>query len=338
MLHEEFLQNMSFKNIIGHEKAIEILSGILSRKKIATTYLFCGESGIGKKIAALNFAKALNCLRTDDAVTSRGSDQEKGPCDECVSCVKIDGGTHPDFLMIAPEDRLIRIEEIRMIDDALSFRPFEGKKKVVIVDEADTMNSAAANAFLKTLEEPPPDSIIILVSSKPDRLPDTIRSRCSRINFAPLSYDACRRILDEKIPGESTDLIARLSMGRPGIALKRDILEERKWSFDLFESMLKAEKDGWTSREEMELWFEHGLTLLRDMAVLKIAGQTSFLINIDCEDYIRSVSNSVELNVIIYCYHELNNLKGLLFFNLNKSIAWNYTASLLRKELIRKNA
>ena len=85
--------------------------------------------------------------------------------------------------MTAPEKGEIRVDEIRMIEDVISLAPYEGKRKVVIVDDAETMNPSAANAFLKTLEEPPPQSIIILISASPDRLPETIRSRCSRINF-----------------------------------------------------------------------------------------------------------------------------------------------------------
>ena len=103
---------------------------------------------------------------------------------------------HPDLLVISPEGGQIRIEEIRSINDTLSLKPFEGRWKVVVVDEASTMNPYAANAFLKTLEEPPKDSLIILVSSNPERLPDTIRSRCSRVNFTPLSYEACKKVIE----------------------------------------------------------------------------------------------------------------------------------------------
>ncbi len=343
---------MSLKNIIGQEKAVEILFGIMKRQKIAASYLFCGEPGVGKKTAAINFAKALNCKkdRNDIWVMGNGSLPPQPPltkggikggvdsslfdaCDECESCKKTDAGTHPDFMIVLPEERQIRIEEVRMIDESLSFKPFEGRKKIVVVDDADTMNISAANAFLKTLEEPPEDSIIILISSKPDRLPDTIRSRCSRINFGPLSSESCRHVLEGKIHEESIELVTRLSMGRPGTALSGDLIEERTWFFNLFKCMLNAEKDGWASREDMDLWFEIVLTILRDMAVLKITGETSKLINIDLHEYISKLSKFTDLKVIINIQSELNQLRNLLMFNLNKSVTWNYTASLLRKEL-----
>jgi DNA polymerase-3 subunit delta' len=333
---------MSLKNIIGQKKAIGILFEIIKRQKIATSYLFCGEPGIGKKTSAINFAKALNCQRTDFSLYSNnspGASLETGSeggfdaCDVCESCIKIEAGNHPDFLLIVPVERQIRIEEIRRIDEALSFKPFEGRKKIVVIDDADTMNISSANAFLKTLEEPPEDSVITLISSKPDRLPDTLRSRCSRINFTPLSPESCKAVLEGNIAEKSLEFISRLSMGRPGIALCGDLMEEKIWFLNLFKSMLNAEKDSWSSREDMELWFEHVLTFLRDMAVLKITGDASKLIHLDLHEYLNKLANSVDLKVIIYIYNELNLLKGLLMFNLNKSITWNYASSILRKEL-----
>ncbi len=347
---------MSLKNIIGQERAVEILRGSFKNRRVATSYLFCGEPGVGKKTAAIQFAKALNCRKTADSWKletgnalsldfaprgegkSLGSDREDenlDSCDVCESCVKIESGVHPDFLLVSPEDRQIRIEEVRMVEDALSFKPFEGRKKVVVVDGAEMMNLPAANAFLKTLEEPPEDSILILVSARPDLLPPTISSRCARINFSPLPTAACRTVLGATVPVKDVELVARLSMGRPGAAFTADLLEERQWFLGLLEGMLDAEKDGWTSREDMEKWFEYALLVLRDMACLKIDGDVSRLINADLGEYLERMSKSLDLHVIIRLYGELNRLKGLLMFNLNKSITWNFTASLLRKEMTR---
>jgi DNA polymerase-3 subunit delta' len=359
---------MSLAEIIGQEKAIRILTGVLERKRLASSYIFCGEPGIGKKLTALNFAKALNCLKDrkdSDALSvmrnellppqpplARGGItgepfQDSSPithhasrikafdaCDQCESCLKINSGSHPDLLLVAPEDRQIKIDEIRLIDDALSFRPFEGRKKIVIVDDADTMNIAAANAFLKTLEEPPGDSVLVLISSRPDRLPATIRSRCSRVNFFALSLGTCKQVLRGKVPDEELELLTRLSMGRPGLALSSDLKEEIAWFSGLLKAMLNAEKDSWASREEMDKWFGYVLTMMRDAAVLRITGEASQLINADLGEHIYKLGKYKELQVIIDIYKELSQLKGLLMFNLNKSLTWNYTASLLRKGLV----
>ncbi len=122
-------------------------------------------------------------------------------------------------------------------------------------------------------------------------------------------------------------------MGRPGAAASSDLLEQRAWFLDLLKAMLAAERDAWASREDIELWFEHLLVLLRDIAVLKVTGDVSRLINIDLGGFLSGLSKSVDLKGIINMQKELNSLRELLFFNLNKSVTWNYTASLLRKEL-----
>ncbi len=331
---------MSLTNIIGQSKATTMLLGMLRRQRIASSYIFCGESGIGKRTAAINFAKALNCTHGAQAPGDAEAADPAGlpapdtvdACDVCNSCTKIEAGVHPDFLLIAPEDRIIKIDEIRMIEEALAYKPFEGRRKIIIIDEAEAMNIAAANAFLKTLEEPPAESVIMLITAKPGALPDTIRSRCSRVNFYPLSHDACRAVLGSRYQGQDLALAATLSMGRPGAAQTNDLREERDWFLDHFRIMLKAGKDGWTSREDMERWFDQAVLMLRDLAALKISGP-SRLINVDLHDYLSDLSKSIDLDVIIYLYQELNLIKGQLLYNLNKSITWNYTAALLRKEL-----
>lgn len=339
---------MALRDIVGQDRALHILEKTIERGRIPSSYLFAGESGVGKKFAALNLAKALNCL------TAREHDGFIDACDECTSCGKIDKGLHPDVLEISPESGQIKIEEIRDIDNLLAFKAFEGKYKVVIVDNADTMNQFAANAFLKTLEEPPENSLLILVSSNPDRLPDTVRSRCSRINFTPLSYDASKIVIEKELekgrrkegrkkggkkPASFPDdplmlsLVIRLSMGCPGNAISDDLIEERRWFLNLLKGMLNAEKDGWTSRQDMEKWFAFALTLLRDMAVMKVTGDETNLINIDLKEYMHKLSTTMDLNVIIEQYQRLDKLRGYFNFNLNKSLTWNYTGSILRKEM-----
>ncbi len=357
---------MAFRDIIGQDRAVNILLRTIERDRLPSSYLFAGESGIGKKFTAINLAKIVNCLTPLYPPLAKGGNGGViDACDECSSCKKIDAGVHPDFLLISPEGGKIRIEEIRAIDDILSFKPFEGRKKVVIVDEADTMNPFAANAFLKTLEEPPEDSLIILISSNPDRLPDTIRSRCSRVNFTPLSYETCEKVI-EKTVGQQTaggskkackpaslqavelenssnddsrlSTLVRLSMGRPGLAIAGDPIEDRAWFIKLLKGMLNAEKDGWTSKEEMERWFDLILILFRDMAVIKITQDEINLINIDLKDYLNKLSSSMDLKVIIENYQRLITLRGYLNFNLNRSLTWNYTGSLLRETMDGKYA
>jgi len=128
-------------------------------------------------------------------------------------------------------------------------------------------------------------------------------------------------------------LLVRLSMGRPGNVIAGDLIEEREWFMKLFKDMLDGEKDGWTSKEEMEKWFDLFLILLRDMAVLKITRNERDLINIDIKERLNKLSSSMDITVIIDNYQQLNALKGYFNFHLNKSLTWNYTGSLLRKAM-----
>ena len=378
---------MALRDVIGQEKAVNILLRTIQRGRIPSSYLFAGESGIGKKYTAINLAKAINCQDRERRAKSEGgmegfekeSHRKLDCCDECSSCRKIEAGVHPDFLLIEPHAGQIRIEEIRAIDDTLSLKPFEGRWKIVIVDEAHMMNSYAANAFLKTLEEPPKESLLTLISSNPDRLPDTILSRCSRVNFTPLSNEACRMVIqryisqksnpsspppfnshlgkgghrgvkgghegitqktstkkleysDSRLLADESQLstLVRLSMGRPGLTITEDLIEERKWFLELLQEMMRAGKDGWTSKDEMERWFDLIVLLLRDMTVMQITQDEKNLINMDLSDYIKKLSSSMDLKGIIENYQKINTLKGYLNFNLNKSLTWNYTGAILR--------
>ena len=331
----------------------------MARNRIPSAYLFAGESGIGKKLTAINLAKTINCQKPVQKCRSAEAQKNENSlspfelrdygtmgldidcCDECSSCKKIDSRTHPDFLMAAPEKGEIRVDEIRTIEEAISFAPYEGKRKVVIVDDAETMNPSAANAFLKTLEEPPPQSIIILISASPDRLPETIRSRCSRINFSPLAPEQCKEVIraidnqDTEITDSQLSTLSRLSMGRPGLAISSDLIEERDWFFNLFGEMSSAlgggrNKETWADKEEMELWFNKAFMLLRDIAVLKITGKSGMLINTDLKDRFAEMSKTIEMKDIIDIYGRLSFLKGYLGFNLNKSITWNYVTIIMQ--------
>jgi DNA polymerase-3 subunit delta' len=340
---------MALRDVIGQEKAVNILLRTIQRRRIPSAYIFAGESGIGKKFTAINLAKALNCLKHINELRVMGDEIENKDllyityhelrfdcCDICSSCKKIDSGVHPDIQLISPVNGQIRIEEIRTIEEKLSLKAFEGRWKVIIVEEAETMNPFAANAFLKTLEEPPINSLIILITSIPDLLPETIRSRCSRVNFTPLSHEACKKVIVQQSnpplsPFDSrASILARLSMGRPGLAVSKDLFEDREWFLRLFRDMMKAEKDAWTSKEEMIKWFEYALILFRDIIITKITKDIKYIINIDIKDYVKDFGSDIDLKVIIENYQKLNTLKGFFKFNLNKSLTWNYTASLLR--------
>ena len=320
---------MSLKNIIGQDKALRILFGTLSRDRVPSAMLFSGDMGIGKRLAAVNFAKAVNCL---DPV-------EYDCCDKCVQCRKMDSGQHPDVTSVIPEGDEIKIDTIRKIEEAFSFRALEGRKKVVIVDDADGMNINAANAFLKTLEEPPPESLILLVSSNPDKLPATIRSRCVNVRFKPLPDNECRELVSKNIQTDGTDVACRLAMGRPGLAISRDFLKENEWFMNVLDDMVRGEtKSSLADKGEIKSWLDLSFVFLRDMAVsLEFDARSPQLLMVPghVQEKPSLLSGAAGLKAITEAYQGLQSFYGLLDFNLNKSISWNYVALIMQNLKIK---
>src|SRR5678809_779848 len=182
---------MPFRDIIGHRRLVALLSRAVARETLPATLLFAGPRGVGKRRVAVGLAETLNC---PTPVTT--PDLPRDACGECASCRRIARGVHPDVPVVEPgEMGSIKIEAVRDVVDRAGYRPFEGRRRVVIINEADALVDAAQNALLKTLEEMPPASIFVLVSSLPDALLPTVRSRCPRIRFGPLAAGEVARVL-----------------------------------------------------------------------------------------------------------------------------------------------
>jgi len=229
---------MNFSSIIGQDRPVGILQRALANDALAHAYLFSGEPGIGKRTTALVLAAALNC-------DASGPD---GGCGVCPSCRKVASGSHPDVHVLMPESEdqrfleaasaaearkasdEIKIDQVREAQDRIALRPFEGRKKVLIVDGAEAMNEASSNAFLKTLEEPPGETLIVLVTSLPRDLLPTIRSRCQELQFQPLPRRALADLLRERrgLTEEDAWFLAALSRGSIGRALAMEAQEERE--------------------------------------------------------------------------------------------------------------
>jgi DNA polymerase-3 subunit delta' len=178
---------MAFRDVIGHRRLIALLSRSIGRGSLPPSLILAGPSGVGKRLVAVSAAQTLNCLSVD--ITAR-RDEARHDCDACgtcAACLRIARGIHPDVLTVEPGDNgSIKIEQVRELIDRAAYRPFEGRRRVVIIDEADTLVVAAQHALLKTLEEPPSSSSFMLVTSHPDALLPTVRSRCPQLRFRPL--------------------------------------------------------------------------------------------------------------------------------------------------------
>lgn len=338
---------MALSDIIGHPTAIRILTGAMRRGRVASAYLFAGEEGIGKRLTALNFAKALNC---ETPVADDGGAVPVDACGHCPACRKIEVGTHPDFMIVEPDRGEIKIAQIRRDDSAkneqgeayrsveemIQFRALEARTRVVIVDDADTMNQSAANAFLKTLEEPPEDTTIILVSSRPDVLPQTIRSRCLRVTFRPLSIEDTAAVMRDA-PEEAVIL----AMGRPGLGVREDLVDKRDRFLKTLALMrAEGEKPAWADLDEAGQWIEMCSLLLRDIAVMRATANEGLLINRDIPELIARMGSNDKISVkgIIEVYRRLRVLRVDLVYNLNRSISWNYAGTIIGELGLNTNA
>ena len=209
---------MSWQGIEGHDETAERFHETLMRGRLASTFLFVGPRGIGKRTFALKFAQTLLCQEANDNFTA---------CNVCPSCVQTLAGTHPDLEIIGkPKDRAFipvatfigkadkRMQEGLCHD--ISLKPFMGGRKIAIIDDADYLNEESANALLKTLEEPPAGSVLILIGTSASKQLPTIRSRCQTVRFAPLSTQVVEKILIEQALIEDTSQAAYLASNSEG--------------------------------------------------------------------------------------------------------------------------
>jgi DNA polymerase III subunit delta' len=183
---------MAFAEFPDCSRSIHLLQRSLRQGRLGHAYLFSGNDLTGLETVARTLAKTLNCV---GPVQSSGSEPRVDSCDECSSCQRIDRFIHPDVLWIRPESKLraITISQIREVMHAVNLKPTEARWKVAIIAGADRLNVQAANAFLKTLEEPPARSVLLLLATEPQRLLETILSRCLRLNFASSSDERVKR-------------------------------------------------------------------------------------------------------------------------------------------------
>jgi len=211
---------MAWSTILGHDAVVERFRHSLARGRMAHAYLFVGPEGTGKRLFARELAKALLC-----------TEGEGEACGRCRACRKVDHGNHPDVSLIRRIERTAKgerrtqivIDQVREeIQHPIGYKPFEGAYKAFIVDDADRMTEEAQNCLLKTLEEPPPHSLLILVAARTEPFVETVVSRCQVVRFRPLPAELVEQILvgREGMDPPTARVLARLSEGSPGRALR----------------------------------------------------------------------------------------------------------------------
>jgi DNA polymerase III subunit delta' len=287
-----------FRDIQGHRLVLELLSSAVERGAVPQSLLFTGPDGVGKRLTALALAQAINCT------------ERPRPCGKCNSCRKIARGVHPDVLVIEPGDTgSIKVEEIRDAIGRSAYRPFEGHRRVTIIDEADALVPNAQDALLKTLEEPPSGSIFVLVTARPDALLPTIPSRCYRLRFGRLAEAEVAEILREHHGWSVSDALAAAALadGSVGAALEvrtEEAADARESAVELLRGVASARTTpnnrlehgralaGGAERDELVRRLRAAASMLRDMRVLAAGASPRFLANADLRDELAGLAGS----------------------------------------------
>ena len=316
---------MPFSEIVGHEKQLAALRLALQKDRVHHAYLFVGPEGVGKRTVALSLAKAIHCL-----------EMVHDFCGRCVNCVAIENRNHPDVQLVGllPRKQEISIEQVREIERTLNYRAFTGRKKIALLDPASLMNFSAQNAILKTLEEPPKDSLLILVSPSSGGLLPTLLSRCLRLSFAPLpaeivaSFLVTRKGLDQK----AAELLATVSMGSLGNATAPEIEEllqrRRAWG-ERVGSLTPEDCRGWmTLAEELASERAESLKFLewvggwyRDILIYCVTKSSRGIVNLDMEENIKQQSERYSLERIILLLSQAGKTAASIRRNVNRRMA-----------------
>ena len=312
---------MTFDTITGHKQQKNILLRALSSQHVAHAYLFSGPDGIGKRMIALAFARALLC--------------ENGTsCGGCSACIKVDHNNHPDIHLLNADDSSIKIDQIRALQQELSLRPLEGSYKICLIDGAEYFTIGAANALLKTLEEPQPGTLIILLTNRPEKLLPTIRSRCQHLPFSRLPKQQLAAILKQKLDLNDTEatVLAALSEGsfKKALGPNRELFLEKRGKLIQSLSALSAGSTipTFSFADELDMEKEILLDILdifqsfyRDLLLLKHDRPLDELVNLDLIETLQRQKKTVTTASLLLKLKALESARFHLQRNVNRRLA-----------------
>jgi DNA polymerase-3 subunit delta' len=343
---------MPFETIIGHRSTIASLQTATARQRLAHAYLFHGADAIGKRTTAVCFAQALLCERpfgtslADTSVADAGLDS----CGVCRSCRHIEVRTHADYFVVEPDRELatpqIKIEQIREIEQQIMYRPLIGDRKICVIDDADRLTIGAANALLKTLEEPPDHSLFLLISSRPASLPVTIRSRCQALRFAtPARTDVeAALILKREMRPVDARFLAMLSEGRLGEALVTDLKTVRAQQQELVElvspDFLRSVTKLLTAAESLAKADRAAETLswiarwIRDLLIIQVGGDRDQLLHVDQVPTLERAARLAQTDALLDLLRDIEDTQQQATRHLNLHMALEHILLRLRDALM----
>lgn len=320
----------AWQEIVGHEWAVNLLREAIVQERVGHAYLFTGPRHVGKTALALRFAQALNC---EAEVAGR-------PCGQCRSCRLIAAGRHPDIRLVTPEVSsrgvpTLKIEQIRELQHGLSLGTYEGRWKIAILADFEGATPGAANAFLKTLEEPPRGVVLLLTASEADALLPTITSRCRVIALRPLPTAQIAGALEQRweTPVARARLLAHLADGRLGWALQaledESLLAAREEHLALLQEALagsRVERFALAERlankpDALPAILRTWLSWWRDLALLAWGGREDQISNVDAEDELVRRSRRWEREAILKALQQTQRALWQLEHNANTRLA-----------------
>ena len=321
---------MPFGDILGQEHAIELICHAVNKDRVPHSWLFTGQANIGKFKTAVALTQKLNCSKI-------GEDS----CGKCNYCLQIEEDNLPDFLVIRPEGKFIKIDQVRKSLNWINLHLDQAKKRVLILDGAEHLGSEAANAFLKTLEEPAPNTIIILIALSIKQLPETIVSRCQQVRFRPLDRDTIEHLLRKNtdLSEELVQLLSSYGMGsvRINMANSVEIMQTVqntaiKWltsfkSESLEELLHTTEVWGKSKNEEWRFLLDFLETWFRDLTWLSLGLPENELLNRynnSNEDRVRDLKQCgkhFSILQIFEIFKEIEESRTAINLNANKSLA-----------------
>lgn len=313
--------NDVWDQVIGQEEAVGRLKRALKTESVSHAYLLYGPSGVGKRALALAFACALNCA--------------EGGCGVCPSCRKIMSGNHPDVSVVVPQGNHLSIEQIREMGSLVHLKPFEGSRKVYILEAVNTMTPEAANAFLKGLEEPPARVVFVLAAPGLEGVMPTIVSRCQPVPLRPTSKARITEALRVRYGTSDSDaaLIAALSGGVLGRALElagdQGALQSRNELLRLLGQVKERSTSGLVELKgdlmaaaagDVDLILRIFLSFARDALVLKETGAEVLVVNFDQRAEISALASQVQAADLVGVIAAIQRAERGLRYNVNKDL------------------
>jgi DNA polymerase III subunit delta' len=313
---------VGFGEIVGHQRQLENLRSAMASGRLHHAYLFLGPEGVGKRMIAMALAKAIHCVESNQDY-----------CGQCIDCARITDGNHPDVRLIEPlaDKKEISIQQIRELQRELNYRAFSGKQKIAIIDPAILMNLSAQNALLKTLEEPPVDSLIVLITPSTGGLLPTLRSRCLSLSFAPLSSVQVAAFLESQhgMQTAEAELVAAMSMGSIGAAAnfdKNELMEKRRIWLNMLISLKVGDYNAAIitaealakNRDEALKFLKWAESWYRDLLIYGTTQKPNELVNLDMLPQIDQQATEGKVDCVLSAFSQTTDASASIQRNLNR--------------------